>query len=111
MADLRANPSPASPLFAQRGLNFAHPDQRAEVLHLSADLRHVQAAHVVEVLVGPSRLTVREEPRLQRPRQPPSSCGVSLFPSQMSQRDRLYALLYIDGASLRCACGITLCPQ
>lgn len=60
----------ASPLFAQRGLNFAHPDQRAEVLHLSADLRHVQAAHVVEVLVRPSRLTVREEPRLQRLHQP-----------------------------------------
>lgn len=57
----------ASPLFAQRGLNFAHSDQRAEVLHLSADLRHVQAAHVVEVLVRPSRLTVREEQRL-RPR-------------------------------------------
>lgn len=56
------NPAPASPLFPQCGLNFAHSDQRAEVLHLSADLRHVQAAHVVEVLVGPGRLAAREEP-------------------------------------------------
>lgn len=62
--DLRADSAPASPLFAQRGLNFAHSDQRAEVLHLSADLRHVQAAHVVEVLVRPGRLVVREEPLL-----------------------------------------------
>lgn len=88
--DPRADWAPASPLFAQRGLNFAHSDQRAEVLHLSADLRHVQAAHVVEVLVRPGRLAVREEPPLERPSWPPDCdptyrplrdrcCGVSVL--------------------------------
>lgn len=47
----------ASPLFPQCGLNFTHSDQRTEVFHLCADLRHVQAAHVVDVLMQPSRLT------------------------------------------------------
>lgn len=71
----RAKRLPGSPLFAQRGLNFTHSDQRAEVLHLSADLRHVQAAHVVEVLVGPSRLAGRDEPPLTPP------AAAFLFPS------------------------------
>lgn len=51
----------ASPLFPQRGLNFTHSDQGAEVFHLCADLRHVQAAHVVDVLTQPSRLTERDK--------------------------------------------------
>lgn len=45
-----------SPLFPQRGLNFTHSDQGAQVFHLCADFRHVQAAHVIEVLAQPSRL-------------------------------------------------------
>lgn len=49
----------ASPLFPQRGLDLRHPDQGAQVFHLRADLRHVQAAHVVDVLTQPSRLTKR----------------------------------------------------
>lgn len=48
--------APHSPLLPQRGLDLAHPHQGAQVLHLRADLRHVQAAHVVDVLVQPSRL-------------------------------------------------------
>lgn len=51
-----ANVILVSPLFPQRGLNFTHSDQGAEVFHLCADFRHVQAAHVVDVLAQPSRL-------------------------------------------------------
>lgn len=51
----------ASPLFPQCGLNFTHADQGAEVFHLRADLRHVQAAHVVDVLTQPGRLAERDE--------------------------------------------------
>jgi len=46
----------ASPLLPQRGLDLTHAHQRAQVLELRADLRHVQAAHVVEVLAQPRRL-------------------------------------------------------
>lgn len=51
-----------SPLFPQRGLNFTHSDQGAEVFHLRADFRHVQAAHVVDVFTQPSRLWERGVP-------------------------------------------------
>lgn len=57
--NLSVNVTFASPLFPQRGLNFTHSDQGAKVFHLCADLRHVQAAHVVDVLTQPSRLVER----------------------------------------------------
>lgn len=60
------NVTSASPLFPQCGLNFTHSDQGAEVFHLCTDLRHVQAAHVVDVLMQPSRLTEKEECFLSR---------------------------------------------
>lgn len=47
----------AAPLLSQCGLNFTHSDQGAQVFHLRAELGHVQAAHVVDVLTQPSRLT------------------------------------------------------
>lgn len=49
-------PQEQDSLLSQCGLNFTHSDQGAQVFHLRAELGHVQAAHVVDVLTQPSRL-------------------------------------------------------
>lgn len=49
-------PQKQDSLFPKCGLNFTHSDQGAKVFQLCADLRHVQAAHVVDVLTQPCSL-------------------------------------------------------